>query len=135
MLFNPNFSNLHNPFSSWEALLDCCDWFGVTCNDTKNLIISLTVTYHDLNITIPPSLSNLKYLEIPRLQKIPYLVGKIPLQISKLSYFTSVTIRILHLFDLYFNCFYGLIPHSLAKLSFLRAIDFSRNQLTEPILE
>ncbi|KAL9175627.1 hypothetical protein ABFS82_02G123600 [Erythranthe guttata] len=148
--FKHSFSN-PNPFPSWDPLFDCCDWYGVTCNDTTNLVISFTIISQTLNGTIPPSISNLKHLQILRLHKIPNLVGQIPLEISKLSNLTSLTIswtnisgplpsflvnlKNLVFLDLSFNRLSGSIPPSLATLPFLRGIDLSRNQLTGQIPE
>ncbi|KAL7158170.1 hypothetical protein ABFS83_02G124300 [Erythranthe nasuta] len=148
--FKHSFSN-PNPFPSWDPLFDCCDWYGVTCNDTTNFVVSLTIISQTLNGTIPPLISNLKHLQSLRLHKIPNLVGQIPLEISKLSNLTSLTIswtnisgplpsflvnlKNLVFLDLSFNRLSGSIPPSLATLPFLRAIDLSRNQLTGQIPE
>ncbi|KAK6162887.1 hypothetical protein DH2020_002728 [Rehmannia glutinosa] len=148
--FKHSFSN-PNPFPTWDPIFDCCDWYGVSCNDTTNYVIGLDIISDNLNGTIPSSLSNLKHLQNLRLHKIPNLFGQIPQTLAKLSHlrylvisWTNVTgpvpdflaqLKNLAYLDLSFNRLSGSIPSSLATLPLLRAIDFSRNELTGPIPE
>lgn len=148
--FKHSFTN-PNPFPTWDPVFDCCDWYGVTCNETTNYVTGLDIISDDLNGTIPSALANLKHLETLRLHKIPNLVGEIPPTIAKLSHlrylsisWTNVSgpvpdflVRLKNLayLDLSFNRLSGLIPSSLATLPFLFAIDLSRNQLSGPIPE
>ncbi|GFP98190.1 polygalacturonase inhibitor [Phtheirospermum japonicum] len=130
LAFKNSFST-PNPFPSWDPVFDCCDWYGVTCNETTNYVIALDIISDDLNGTIPSSLPNLRHLENLRLHKIPNLVGEIPQSLSKLPHLRYLVIS--------WTNISGPIPDFLAHLKnplpFLRAIDFSRNQLTGPIPE
>ncbi|XP_057806216.1 polygalacturonase inhibitor 2-like [Salvia miltiorrhiza] len=147
--FKHSFSN-PNPFPTWDPIFDCCDWYGVTCNDTTSRVIGLDIApYQALAGTIPSSLANLTHLQNLRLHKIPNLVGPIPpslAEISQLRYlvisWTNISGPVPHFLahlknlaylDLSFNRLSGSIPPSLATLPFLFAVDLSRNQLTGPI--
>ncbi|KAG8391300.1 hypothetical protein BUALT_Bualt01G0173600 [Buddleja alternifolia] len=148
LAFKQSFSN-PNPLPSWDPAFDCCDWYGVKCNETTNYVIGLDISSDYLNGTIPSSLANLKHLQNLRLHKIPNLIGEIPIEIAKMSHLTFLEISwtnisgpvpdfLVHLknlvfLELSFNRLSGSIPPSLATLPFLRAIDLSRNQLTGPI--
>ncbi|KAI3444965.1 hypothetical protein Pfo_001630 [Paulownia fortunei] len=140
LAFKHSFSN-PNPFPTWDPVFDCCDWYGVTCNETTNYVIGLDIISDNLNGTIPSALANVKHLQNLRLHKIPNLVGEIPPTIGKLSHlrylvisWTNVSgpvpdflvqLKNLAYLDLSFNRLSGSIPPSLATLPFLRVIDFT----------
>ncbi|KAL0397531.1 UNVERIFIED_CONTAM: Chaperone protein dnaJ GFA2, mitochondrial [Sesamum calycinum] len=146
--FKHSFSN-PNPFPTWDPAFDCCDWYGVECNETTNYVIGLNIISDDLNGTIPTVLPKLKHLQHLRLHKIPNLVGIIPPEIGELPHLTYLVIswtnvsgpvpnflanlKNLAYLILSFNHLSGSIPPSLATLPYLYAIDLSRNQLTGPI--
>ncbi|KAK4411027.1 Chaperone protein dnaJ GFA2, mitochondrial [Sesamum angolense] len=148
--FKHSFSN-PNPFPTWDPAFDCCDWYGVECNETTNYVIGLNIISDDLNGTIPTVLPKLKHLQHLRLHKIPNLVGIIPPEIGELPHLTYLVIswtnvsgpvpnflanlKNLAYLILSFNRLSGSIPPSLATLPYLYAIDLSRNQLTGPIPE
>lgn len=151
--FKNSFSNPPNPFPSWNTIPDCCDWYGVTCNDTTNYVTGLSIfgPYPPLTGTIPSSLSGLKHLQVLLLHKLSNLVGPIPFAISQLPNLRYLTISwtnisgpvpdfLVHLnnlesLDLSFNNLSGSIPNSLTTLPYLRAVDLSRNKLVGPIPE
>ncbi|XP_047976664.1 polygalacturonase inhibitor 1-like [Salvia hispanica] len=149
--FKNSFTN-PNPFPSWDPAFDCCDWYGVKCNDTTSRVIGLDIASHDsLTGTIPSSLANLTHLQNLRLHKIPNLVGQIPPSLTKIPKlrflvisWTNISGPIPHFLSqiknlaylvLSFNRLSGTIPPSLPTLPYLFAIDLSRNQLTGPIPE
>ncbi|KAL3832910.1 hypothetical protein ACJIZ3_007646 [Penstemon smallii] len=150
LAFKQSFSN-PNPLPSWDPSFDCCDWYGVKCNETTNYVIGLDFTSDYLNGSIPSSLSKIKHLQNLRLHKIPNLVGEIPSQIQELSHLISLEIswtnisgpvpdflanlKSLMFLDLSFNRLSGSIPPSLPIMPFLNIIDLSRNQLTGSIPE
>ncbi|KAL0464392.1 UNVERIFIED_CONTAM: Chaperone protein dnaJ GFA2, mitochondrial [Sesamum latifolium] len=145
--FKHSFSN-PNPFPTWDPVFDCCDWYGVECNETTNYVIGLNIISDHLNGTIPTVLPKLKHLQHLRLHKIPNLVGVIPPEIGELPHLTYLVIswtnvsgpvpdflanlKNLAYLILSFNRLSGSIPPSLATLPYLYAIDLSR-KLTGPI--
>ncbi|GFZ10765.1 hypothetical protein Acr_22g0001630 [Actinidia rufa] len=147
--FKYSFSN-PNPFPSWELVFDCCDWYGVECNETTKVVTGLTIT-SDYPGSIPDVIADLKHLEILRFHKNPFLIGEIPPAIGKLSKlrfldisWTNISghipaflanLKNLQFLELPFNNLSGSIPPSLGTLPKLIALDLSRNQLTGPIPE
>ncbi|KAG6393235.1 hypothetical protein SASPL_147471 [Salvia splendens] len=149
--FKNSFTN-PNPFPTWDPAFDCCDWYGVKCNDTTSRVISLDIASHgSLTGPIPSSLANLTYLQNLCLHKIPNLVGQTPPSLTKIPNlrfrvisWTNISgpiphflaqIKNLAYLDLSFNRLSGTLPPSLPTLPYLFAIDLSRNQLTGPIPE
>jgi Leucine-rich repeat (LRR) protein len=77
--------------SSWNPTTDCCNgtWEGVSCDtDTQTYRVNdLDLSDLDLPqpLPIPPSITNLAFLSILSLSRIPNLVGTIPPSISSLN--------------------------------------------------
>ncbi|CAK9154907.1 unnamed protein product [Ilex paraguariensis] len=148
--FKYSFSN-PNPLPTWDPNFDCCDWYGVECDETTNFVTRLTIISDYLSGTIPPVIANLTHLQILRFHKIPFLVGEIPPAIGKLSQLDSLEIswcnisasipnsladlKKLRFLELSFNRLSGSIPPSLATMPNIIHIDLSRNQLTGTIPE
>ncbi|CAA3012353.1 polygalacturonase inhibitor-like [Olea europaea subsp. europaea] len=150
LAFKHSFSN-PNPIPSWDPNFDCCNYYGVECDETTNYVIGLEMISDYLTGTIPTALANLTHLQILRLHKIPNLVGEIPPAIGELTNLRFleiswtnisgpvphflVNLKNLAFLELQFNRLSGSIPSSLATLPYLRVIDLSRNQLTGQIPE
>lgn len=142
--------NHSDPFPTWTPIFDCCDWYGVTCNQTTGRVYSLDLTT-DLTGVVPPALGDLPTLQVLRLHKVPNLHSPIPHSITKLKLLRFLTISwgslsgpiptflsqlpSLESLDLSFNQLSGNIPPSLGHLPALRVIDLSRNHLTGTIPE
>jgi Leucine-rich repeat (LRR) protein len=117
--------------SSWNPTTDCCNgtWEGVSCDtDTQTYRVNdLDLSDLDLPqpLPIPPSITNLAFLSILSLSRIPNLVGTIPPSISSLN----------KLHYLYFshNNISGEIPNTLSQIKTLVTLDFSYNKLTGPL--
>lgn len=143
-----------NNFPTWEPPFDCCDWYGVECNETTGFVTGLNLINGNLDSprgSIPPAIAGLKHLQTLRLHKLPGLTGEIPPAIGELTSvryleisWTNVSgpipdflikLKRLTILNLSFNNLSGSIPPSLAKLQSISGIDLSRNRLTGPIPE
>lgn len=134
---------------SWDPQFDCCNWYGVECNETTNYVTGLDIASVNLNGTIPPAITKLKHLQHLRLHELPNLAGEIPPEIGQLPLLTYLVIswtnisgpvphflsklKNLRYLVLSFNRLSGLIPPFLPTLAYLYVVDLSRNQLTGPI--
>ncbi|XP_034590414.2 receptor-like protein EIX1 [Setaria viridis] len=106
--------------SSWRGL-NCCSWYGVTCNKTGH-IIKLNLRNNEsmeyaLTGDISPSLVNLTHLEYLDLHGNDFGGGSIPEFIGSFK-------NLRHL-DLSFAGFGGKIPPHLGNLSKLNYLDIS----------
>ncbi|XP_061344022.1 polygalacturonase inhibitor 1-like [Gastrolobium bilobum] len=146
---------LNNPtiLSSWKPDADCCHtstWYGVNCLPHNKRVGSLTISFdNELNSQIPPSISNLPFLDDLYLTNLPNLTGPIPESISKISNLkyltissTSISGSIPNFFaklknlvslDLSFNHLSGTLPPSLSRLPNIWVINFRNNKLTGSI--
>ena len=148
--FKNSFANPDQILLSWQPDFDCCDWYGVQCNETTNRVIGLESSVR-LNGTIPSVIADLKYLRTLRLRKNPFLIGEIPPAIGKLTNLVSLdlswnnisgsvpaflsNLKKLWFLDLSFNKLSGTIPASFSTFPEIIGIDLSRNQLTGSIPE
>ncbi|KAD5508871.1 hypothetical protein E3N88_16574 [Mikania micrantha] len=105
----------HDPeglLSTWstreEATSDCCEWFGVTCNNQTGHIISLDLSIGHLQGKISPSLLNLSHLSYLDLS-VNHFTGTIPKFIGSLT-----QLRYLSLNE---NDFTGTIPKFIGSLT------------------
>ncbi|KAD5508834.1 hypothetical protein E3N88_16537 [Mikania micrantha] len=121
----------HDPrglLSTWstreEATSDCCEWFGVTCNNQTGHIISLDFGSGDLQGKISPSLLNLSHLSHLDLG-FNHFTGTIPKFIGSLTQ--------LRYLNLGFNHFTGTIPNFIGSLTQLRYLRLDQNDFTGTI--
>ncbi|XP_030482936.2 polygalacturonase inhibitor-like [Cannabis sativa] len=140
-----------NPYiySGWDSKSDCCDWYGVKCDEKTHQIYSLFATDGDLSGPIPPQVGDLPYLEDIHFHKQPNITGPIPFAISKLKNLRSLIItntgltgrvpdflgqmKNLDFISLSFNSLTGTIPRSIGLLPKLGGLLLDRNKLTGPI--
>ncbi|KAC9222879.1 hypothetical protein E3N88_46170 [Mikania micrantha] len=121
--FKNSFSNGRELLPMWTPDRDCCDIFD--CDETTNRIIDFSLTYSNLAGTIPDSIGDLTYLKTLRLHKMPFLIGEIPLAVTRLKYVTF--------FDISWTNVSGRVPSFLAKLQSVMILDLSFNNLSGPI--
>ncbi|XP_021724027.1 polygalacturonase inhibitor-like [Chenopodium quinoa] len=113
-------------FASWTHDTDCCEWYLVSCDETTNRIISLSVNRDDeVAGHIPDTVGDLPYLEQLIFTDLPKLTGPIPQTISKLK-----NLKFLWLSH---NNLTGSIPDFFGRLTKLTYINLSVNKLTGPI--
>ncbi|KAK9072524.1 hypothetical protein SSX86_008958 [Deinandra increscens subsp. villosa] len=110
----------HDPgelLSTWtndeEAIDDCCEWFGVTCNKQTGHVTTLDLRYGDLEGKISPSLLNLSYLNHLDLFG-NYFNGTIPMFIGSMTQ--------LRYLDLGRNDFSGIVPLEFGNLTNLQVL-------------
>ncbi|AES63407.1 BRASSINOSTEROID INSENSITIVE 1-associated receptor kinase 1 isoform X2 [Medicago truncatula] len=140
-------SNLNDPnsvFQSWNATnVNPCEWFHVTCNDDKSVIL-IDLENANLSGTLISKfgdLSNLQYLELSSNN----ITGKIPEELGNLTNLVSLDLYLNHLSGTILNtlgnlhklCFLrlnnnsltGVIPISLSNVATLQVLDLSNNNL------
>lgn len=143
--------DLGDPYGiiQWTPHGNCCEWPGVTCNDSTGRVTGVLVTDDVVAGHISPAVGDLPYLKTLWFRKLTNLTGPIPPTITKLKLLTSVRIswtylacpfppffadvKSLEYLDLSFNNFTGPIPPSLATLPKLDYLNLGRNHLTGPI--
>ncbi|KAD5508859.1 hypothetical protein E3N88_16562 [Mikania micrantha] len=111
----------HDPerlLSTWthdeeEATNDCCEWFGITCNNQTGHVTRLDLTSGSLKGRISPSLLNLSYLSHLDLRN-NYFYGAIPMFIGSMT-------RLRYL-DLGLNSFTEAVPLELGNLTNLKVL-------------
>ncbi|GKA89058.1 leucine-rich repeat-containing protein [Tanacetum coccineum] len=114
----------HPIMMSWNTSTDCCNWKGVTCDDSTGDVVGLDVSCGMLKGTIHP---NSSLFNLPHLQKLNlaynYFDGsQIPREIGKFS--NSLTH--LNLSDCLFS---GQVPPDITLLHKLVSLDLSWNVL------
>ncbi|GJV36692.1 leucine-rich repeat-containing protein [Tanacetum coccineum] len=107
---------------SWNSSTDCCNWGGVTCDDSTGDVIGLDVSCGMLKGTIHP---NTSLFNLPHLQKLNlafnyFYPSKIPREIGRFS--NSIT----HL-NLSGCGFSGQVPPDITLLRKLVSVDLSLN--------
>ena len=117
------FKDVSEPFSSWTAEEDCCNWRGVGCDNTTGHVTMLDLHSRDpsskLIGEVSPSLLDLPYLSHLDLSHNDFQKILIPDLIGSLKY-----IKYLNLSN---ANFWGTIPGSLGSLSHLESLDLSGN--------
>ena len=117
------FKDVSEPFSSWTAEEDCCNWRGVGCDNTTGHVTMLDLHSRDpsskLIGKVSHSLLDLPYLSHLDLSHNDFQKILIPDLIGSLKY-----IKYLNLSN---ANFWGTIPGSLGSLSHLESLDLSGN--------
>ncbi|KAJ0606106.1 putative leucine-rich repeat-containing, plant-type, leucine-rich repeat domain superfamily [Helianthus annuus] len=96
-----------------EATGNCCEWYGVTCNNETGHVTALDLADGYLEGKISPSLLNLSYLNYLDLRG-NYFSDTIPMFIGSMTQ--------LRYLDLGWNAFTGTIPRELGNLTHLQVL-------------
>ncbi|MFS8013124.1 putative leucine-rich repeat-containing, plant-type, leucine-rich repeat domain superfamily [Helianthus anomalus] len=113
----------YNPFMvNWNTGTDCCEWNGVTCDDSTGDVIGLDLSCGMLQGTIHP---NTTLFHLPRLQRLNlaynnFTDSQFPPAIGRLS--NSLT----HL-NISSCEFTGQVPTTISHLNKLVSLDLSSN--------
>ncbi|PWA92958.1 Leucine-rich repeat-containing protein [Artemisia annua] len=113
-------SDYYPKMMNWNTNSDCCNWDGVTCNDSTGDVIGIDVSCGRLQGTIHPnsSLFNLPHLQTLNLAYNNLSGPKIPREIGRFS--NSLTHLNLS------NCyFFGQVPPEITLLHKLVSLDLS----------
>ena len=131
--------------SSWNDSTHFCDWIGVACNYTNGRVVGLSLEARKLTGSIPPSLGNLTYLTVIRLDDnnfhgiIPQEFGRLlqlrHLNLSQNNFSGEIPANISHCTKLVSlvlggNGLVGQIPQQFFTLTNLKLIGFAANSLT-----
>ncbi|KAL3755390.1 hypothetical protein ACJRO7_002441 [Eucalyptus globulus] len=102
---------LNDPYilASSTADTDCCHWYNVACDDTTHRIIQFTIFDATLSGQISAAVSNLPYLQMIDLNRLPHITSVISSSLGKLKNLTFVRLSYLNLT--------GVIPPFLGNLS------------------
>ncbi|XP_058748189.1 probable LRR receptor-like serine/threonine-protein kinase At3g47570 [Vicia villosa] len=106
---------------SWNESQHFCDWQGVTCGHRHMRVTVLHFENQTWGGTLGPSLGNLTFLRILKLQNLA-LHGEIPAQIGRLK-----RLQVLNLRN---NKLQGEIPKELANCTNIQVLELLENRLT-----
>ena len=102
-----------------------CDWEGLTCHGTCNLVEQVYLLGHDFTGTISPSLGQLTAVTYLVIESSPQLHGTLPPSIGALS-----NLSILHITSLNVT---GTIPNEFSQLTSLFYLEIHNNLLSGSI--
>ncbi|KAL6003315.1 hypothetical protein ACLOJK_023538 [Asimina triloba] len=103
---------------SWSSKPDCCNWGGVSCNQSTGHVIQLDLSRQKFRSPIPTPLFNLSHLTHLNLS-YSFFTDEIPPEISSLN-----NLKVL---DLRGNQLKGRIPSSLFALPYLQLLLLGNN--------
>ncbi|KAL6003314.1 hypothetical protein ACLOJK_023537 [Asimina triloba] len=112
------FPNNSSRPQSWSSKPDCCNWCGVSCNQSTGHVIQLDLSRQKSRSPIPTPLFNLSHLTHLNLS-YSFFTDEIPPQISLLN-----NLKVL---DLRGNQLKGRIPSSLFALPYLQLLLLGNN--------
>ncbi|KAH7427713.1 hypothetical protein KP509_10G056500 [Ceratopteris richardii] len=140
--FKASFSR--DALGSWVENKTCCEWTGVTCDESfPPRVVAVSLQSHKLNGSMPPSLGNLTFLQSLNLSN-NMLSGQIPGQLASLLHLRLLDLSVngltgelfvlsnltsLQVATLKSNNFVGNLP-PLLNLSSLIRIEAGKNFLT-----
>ncbi|KAM4089201.1 hypothetical protein ACB094_07G131700 [Castanea mollissima] len=139
------FKDVSEPFSSWTAEEDCCNWRGVGCDNTTGHVTMLDLHSRDpsskLLGEVSPSLLDLPYFRSLDLSLNHFQQTLIPEFICSLKYIEHLNISNANfrgtipssLGNLSHLKLHGVIPDAFGNLTSLISLNLSDNNLEGPI--
>ncbi|RDX86251.1 putative leucine-rich repeat receptor-like serine/threonine-protein kinase, partial [Mucuna pruriens] len=114
-------SDPQNALENWKSQgVHVCDWSGVRCNNSSDMIIELDLGGRSLGGTISPALANISSLQILDLSG-NFLVGHIPKELGYLVHLGQLSLS--------GNLLEGHIPSEFGSLHNLYYLDMGSNHL------
>ena len=105
--------------NNWlDLTISHCEWYGMTCEEGSETITQISLTFNNLQGSIPASISTFSGLQRLNLEGNA-LTGTIPTEVGLLSS--------LYRLDLYRNSLTGTIPTEVGLLSDLNALYLNYN--------
>jgi len=109
---------------SWlSTVVNVCDWYGITCDDSRTAVLSLDLAENGLSGTLPEELNLLKYLQTLKFPRNS-IVGTLPPEYSTLEELVEL--------NLAENLLTGSLPKEyggFGSFDLLKILDVSQNNL------